>query len=113
MIKAFDEEVLINDSGNINYLEEDPEGKKVEMVGAYATVPSTGWKVIVTAPSDEVYSNVNNSILITILLILAVAVLVAAVSMWIANRISRPVKISADYLDLLQGRFSRIFLTCI
>lgn len=108
VIKAFDEEVLINDSGNINYLEEDPEGKKVEMVGAYATVPSTGWKVIVTAPSDEVYSNVNNSILITILLILAVAVLVAAVSMWIANRISRPVKISADYLDLLaKADFSR------
>jgi methyl-accepting chemotaxis protein len=107
-IKAFDEEVLINDSGYIDYLEEDFEGKKVEMVAAYATVPSTGWKVIVTAPSDEVYRSVNNSILFTILLILAVAVLVAVISVWIANRISKPVKMAANHLDLLaRADFSR------
>ncbi len=100
-IKAFDEGVLVNDSGFINYMEDDFEGGKVEMVAAFATVPSTGWKVIVTAPENEVYKQVNMAMLVSVILIALVAVIVVVVSVLLANRISKPVKIAADHLNTL------------
>ncbi len=96
-MKVFDEGVMINDSDFIQYTEDDG----LEMVGAYATVPATGWKVVVTAPSNEVYKHVNNSRLITIILIFAAAIIVAAISILTANRISKPVKMAADHLNIL------------
>ena len=96
-MKVFDEDVMINDSSFIQYTEDDG----LEMVGAYATVPVTGWKVVVTAPSNEVYRQVNDSKLVTIILIILAAVLVAAISVFTANRISRPVVIAADHLNAL------------
>lgn len=100
-IKAFDEVVLVNDSGHISFIEEDIEGNKVEMVGAYATAPTTGWKVIVTAPSNEVYEHANSSNLVSVIMIAVVAVIVAAISVITANLISKPVKIAANHLDTL------------
>jgi len=96
-IKAFDEGVMVQDSGSMQYLEDDG----TEMVGAYATVPTTGWKVIVTAPSNEVYRQVRNSYLVSIILIAIAAVVVTAISIFLANRISKPVKIAADHLNTL------------
>jgi methyl-accepting chemotaxis protein len=57
--------------------------------------------VVVTAPSNEVYRQVNDSKLVTIILIILAAVLVAAISVFTANRISRPVVIAADHLNAL------------
>lgn len=102
-VKAFDEVVLVSDSGFINYLEEDLEGNKVEMVGAFATVPSTGWKVVVTAPSNEVYRQVNTARQVSVVLIALVGVVVVLLSVFIANRISRPIKTAADHLNSLAG----------
>jgi methyl-accepting chemotaxis protein len=96
-MKVFDEDVMVNDSNFIQYTEDDG----LEMVGAYATVPATGWKVVVTAPSNEVYRHVNNSKLITIIMILTAAIIVMAISILIANRISKPVKVAAGYLNAL------------
>lgn len=100
-IKAFDEGVFANAGGHIQFMEEDLEGNKVEMVGAYATVPSTGWKVIVTAPSNEVYKHANTSKLVSVILIVSVAIIVALISIFTADRISKPVKIAAEHLDTL------------
>lgn len=96
-IKAFDEGVMVKDSDFFQYREDDGS----QMVGAYATVPITGWKLVVTAPAKEVYQHVNNSILITILLIVFVALIVAVISVYLANRISKPVKLAADHLNKL------------
>ncbi|MBP7175169.1 MAG: methyl-accepting chemotaxis protein [Thermoclostridium sp.] len=96
-MKAFDEGVLVQDIGFMQYLEDDG----MEMVGAYATVPTTGWKVVVTAPSKEVYQQYNNSNLVAIILIAAAAMIVAMISILIANRISKPIKIAADHLNTL------------
>lgn len=99
-IKAFDEDVLVNDSGSIRYMEDMQDGK-VEMVGAYATVPTTGWKVIVTAPANEVYKHANTANLISVIIILSVAVIVVTISVFTANRISKPIKVAADHLNTL------------
>ena len=96
-IKAFDEGVLVNDSDFIKYTEDDG----LEMVGAYATVPTTGWKIIVQAPSNEVYQDANTSKLISIILIILVAVIVVVISIITANLISKPIKIAADHLNTL------------
>jgi len=55
----------------------------------------------VTAPSKEVYQQYNNSNLVAIILIAAAAMIVAMISILIANRISKPIKIAADHLNTL------------
>jgi methyl-accepting chemotaxis protein len=77
------------------------EDDGLKMVGAYATVPTTGWKIIVTAPSNEIYKHANTSKLISIIVILLAAVLVVVISLFTANRISKPVKTAADHLNIL------------
>lgn len=96
-INIFDQNVLVNDSDFIQYDEDD--GTK--MVGAYATVPTTGWKVIVTAPSNEVYQHAERAKLISIFLIIIATVLVAVISVIVANRISKPIRIAAGHLNTL------------
>lgn len=100
-IRAFDEGVLINDSGFMQYIEEDLKNNKIEMVGAYATVPTTGWKVIVTAPSNDVYQRASAANLISVILIVTVAIIVAGISVFTANRISKPIIIAANHLNTL------------
>jgi methyl-accepting chemotaxis protein len=94
---AFDEGVIVQDSGFMQYLEDD--GTK--MVGAYATVPTTGWKVIVNAPSKEVYQQVDKTNMVTIISVVAAAIIVAVISIFIANLISKPIKMAADHLNTL------------
>lgn len=96
-LNAFEEGVFVNDSGFMQYSEDDG----LKMVGAYATVPTTGWKIIVTAPSNEIYKHANTSKLISIIVILLAAVLVVVISLFAANRISKPVKTAADHLNIL------------
>lgn len=96
-LNAFEEGVFVNDSGFIQYAEDDG----LKMVGSYATVPTTGWKIIVTAPSNEIYKNANTSNLISIILIISATVIVVVISLFTANRIAKPVKIAADHLNIL------------
>ena len=96
-LNAFEEGVFVNDSGFMQYSEDDG----LKMVGTYATVPTTGWKIIVTAPSDEIYKNANTSNLISIILIISATVIVVVISLFTANRIAKPVKIAADHLNIL------------
>jgi methyl-accepting chemotaxis protein len=109
-LTVLDNEVMVNDSGSIQYTDDDG----LNMVGAYATVPSTGWKVIVTAPSREVYQHIYNSILITAILIFAAAAGVITISIIIAKRISDPVKAAAEHLNTLaEPTLRRICLTAL
>lgn len=96
-LKAFEEGVMAKESDFIEYTEDD--GTK--MVGAFSTVPTTGWKVIVTAPMAELYSEVNKSLMITGILIVAVFVLVVFIAFLMANIISKPIKATADHLIIL------------
>ena len=96
-IEVFDQGVLVQDSDFVQFPEDDGQ----EMVGAYATVPATGWKVVVTAPSNEVYRHANTSTLITVILIVLAAIIVSVISIFMANRISKPIKVAAGHLNTL------------
>ncbi|NLO98700.1 MAG: methyl-accepting chemotaxis protein [Clostridiaceae bacterium] len=96
-IKAFEESVMIKDSDFIEYTDDD--GTK--MVGAFSTVPTTGWKVVVTAPMAELYSEVNKSLMVTGILIISVFILVVFIAFLMANIISKPIKVTADHMNIL------------
>ncbi|NMA65832.1 MAG: methyl-accepting chemotaxis protein, partial [Clostridiaceae bacterium] len=97
MLKVFEEEVMLKESGYIEYTEDD--GTK--MVGAYSTVPTTGWKVVVTAPMAELYSEVNKSLMVTGVLIISVFVFVVFIAFLMANIISKPIMATAEHMNIL------------
>lgn len=96
-LRVFEESVMAKQNDFIEYTEDD--GTK--MVGAFSTVPTTGWKVLVTAPMNELYSDVNRSLMITGIIIAAVFVLVVIIAFLMANIISKPIKATADHMDIL------------
>ena len=75
------------------------EGK--EMLAAYITVPSTGWRLVVTAPTDEIYGDLNHVLFITVITIVIIIVCILLLSLVMANYISKPIKVTADHLRLL------------
>lgn len=95
--KVFREEILSKNNGFVTYKNDDG----TEMVAAYSTVASTGWKVIVTAPEKEVYAESSKSMLVTIVLILIAVLLVTFVSVFMAGSIARPIRLAAEHLNVL------------
>ncbi|HEX2927801.1 MAG TPA: methyl-accepting chemotaxis protein, partial [Ruminiclostridium sp.] len=95
--KVFSEEILAKKEGFVNYKNDDG----TEMVAAYSTVASTGWKVIVTAPKKEVFQDVNNSILVSIILVLLAILLVTIISVFMAGSIAAPIKVATEHLKVL------------
>ncbi|AOT69306.1 methyl-accepting chemotaxis protein [Geosporobacter ferrireducens] len=103
-LEVFKTEVLGKDEGFITYMEDDGTRK----VGTYATIPHTGWKVVVTVPSAEVYDEYNKSLRITGILGSIAVLLVILASIFIANYVGSPLRIAAEYLNVLaHADFSR------
>lgn len=75
-LKAFNEEILAKDSGFITYTDDNG----VKTVVAYSTVARTGWKVVVTVPSSEVYGNLEKTIQVSLIIILIAVILVVIVA---------------------------------
>ena len=96
-IKIFKNEVLAKKSGYIKYKDD----KGVDKVAAFSTVPKTSWKVVVTAPAQEVYSDINKATLIAQIFILISVLSVMIISFIIASITAKPIKESAEYLNQL------------
>ncbi len=96
-LNKFTNEVLVNKSGFITFNEDD--GTK--FISAYYTVSSTGWKVIVKAPYNEVYADATSSETRTAVLIFIVAIIVVLISYFISVYISKPMKHAAEHLNIL------------
>ncbi len=94
-LKVFTEEVLAKKDGFTTYKNDDG----TEMLATYSTVPSTGWKVVVTVPAGEVYAAANKSKLIAVVVILVVALLIALISIFITNSISKSIKLVVDMIQ--------------
>ena len=63
-----------------------------EVLTAYGSIESTGWKVFVEQPVSEVYETLNATIGRTLSLILAGLLISALVAMWLARSMVRPIR---------------------
>ena len=95
--KVFKEEILAKNDGFITYKNE--AGK--DMTAAFSTVASTGWKLVVTAPTEEIYKNLEQSKKASAILILIAVLFVTIVSVIVASLIAKPIKIAAQHLNVL------------
>jgi signal transduction histidine kinase len=62
------------------------------VISAWATVQGTGWKVFVEQPRSEVFAPLRGTVWRTILLLLAFAGGAAALALFLAQRLVRPIK---------------------
>ncbi|AEE95268.1 methyl-accepting chemotaxis protein [Mahella australiensis] len=100
--QIFKDSVLANDSGYMEY-----SSSSVDKMAAYSIVPNTGWRVVVTAPVNEVYSDVNRSLRTSAILIAVCVVAVVVLSILLSSSIVRPIlaisavmrKAAAGYLN--------------
>jgi methyl-accepting chemotaxis protein len=96
-VKAFSEEILTKNKGMVIYKDDDG----VQKIAAYATVPSTGWKVVVTVPYNEVYSELDRSKMIITVLIVVAILLIILVSLLLAGFIATPIKSLAEHMNVM------------
>jgi len=94
---VFSNVIFAKDYGFLEYPSEDGR----EMIAAFNTISGPGWKVIVTASSEEVYASINRSILLTVMIMIIVMILLIFISVLIATYITKPIKVAADYLKVL------------
>lgn len=92
-----EKQVLTNDSGVFTYR----DGEGVAMQAAFATVSNSGWKVLVTVPEAEVYTEINRATQITTLLILVTMILVIIISYLLALFISKPIERLSTFVNTL------------
>ena len=95
--KVFEENILDTAKGLATY--RGTSGK--EMLAAYETVFKTGWKVVVLAPTNEIYKEANNAKMLTLALILITAFLIIGVAIIVAGFIAKPIREVAKHLDIL------------
>lgn len=97
MEKIFSEKILVEGEGFLTYKDYDG-GQKT---AAYATVPSTGWKVVVTVPNKEIYTELDKSKLVIMVLISVAILLIILVSLLVAGFIAAPIKSLAEHMNVL------------
>ena len=64
----------------------------IRVLSAWATVPSTGWKVFVEQPESEVFAPLRGTVWRTVLLLLAFVAGAVALAVLLAGRLVRPIK---------------------
>ncbi len=94
---VFKKDIMGKEEGSAAYRENDG----TQMLASFATVPQTGWKLVVTAPVDEMYDTLNQSIWVTLILIAVTMLIVILTSIIMAGFISKPIRMAANHLDTL------------
>lgn len=93
-VQAFKDTVFSNDKGTMEFI--NSEG--IPKLAAYSTVPTTGWKVVVTQDSAEVYQ-ATKDLVQTCIFIVVIAFIVIILVSWLTGRIvSKPLLASSDAL---------------
>ncbi len=95
--RIFNEEILAKDEGFVTYKDDDG----VQMTTAFASVPSTGWRVVVTVPNHEIYTELEKSKSVITALICGAILFIILVSLLLAGFIATPVKSLAEYMNVL------------
>lgn len=84
--ELFRNTVLVKDQGKLTYKVDG-----IEKIAAYQKVAQTGWRVVVTAPVNEVYEDTGRLIQVSIIIILAAIILIVIGSIAISKIISKPI----------------------
>ncbi|MBM7542026.1 methyl-accepting chemotaxis protein [Amphibacillus cookii] len=95
--QAFEGEILAKDTGHVTYTDNLGD----EKIATFSTVGQSGWKVVVTAPTDEVYAEVNAMTRLSTLFISAAILLVIASAFFVANFLSKPITQVSKHLNIL------------
>ena len=74
-----------------------------DQMNAYVPVPYTGWLAAVTTPTEEFLGPVRAIQTAILISVAIVALLIIAVSLWLANSIANPVRAVAEKMDAVAG----------
>ncbi|ABR49984.1 methyl-accepting chemotaxis sensory transducer [Alkaliphilus metalliredigens QYMF] len=96
-LQAFEKEILSNDTGYVTYT----DGHGDEKIAAFSTVAKSGWKIVVTAPTSEVYSEIQVMARSSALLILVAVLLVIVSAFFLANLLAKPITEVSKHLNIL------------
>ncbi|MGP0586290.1 methyl-accepting chemotaxis protein [Paenibacillus timonensis] len=94
---AVRDQVLTEESGWMTYTDDDGIKKQA----AFATVPTTGWKVLVTVPEAEVFEDLNHTSFITMMMVYSTIAAVILASLLMAGFIARPIVRLSRFVDVL------------
>lgn len=89
-------------SGNDGYAEYN--GSSGQQTAAYSVVPSTGWRIVVTAPSSEVYADVIRATTVSAIFIVICIIGVIILAMMFSDQIVKPIlNISSSMKKVAEG----------
>ncbi|MDO3677382.1 methyl-accepting chemotaxis protein [Paenibacillus ehimensis] len=91
---AFRSDILVNENGILTVAASGGEN-----IAAYDTVPSTGWKVVTSAPTAEVYEGITNSRLISWILIVVFVVINTLLALFISRANTKPIVLLSQLLE--------------
>ncbi|WP_379137847.1 methyl-accepting chemotaxis protein [Paenibacillus sp. sgz500958] len=97
LMDAMSNHVMVEDSGVVTYIDD----KGISKQAAFATVPRTGWKVVITVPKSEVYEELDRTTLLTLILVGSTGVIVILLSILLAGFIARPIERLSRHVDIL------------
>jgi methyl-accepting chemotaxis protein len=98
-LDAYKNEIMSKKSGIVTYTDDD----KVTKLAAFATVDASGWKLIVTAPAEEVYSDLKESVNVSIIIVAVAIILILIVAAFMANFVTKPIIGVVNQLEVMAG----------
>lgn len=86
-VKNANKTILSNKSGSITY--KDETGK--EVITYYGTIPSSGWKMVITVPTSEIFAKVNQARTLAIAIAVATVIIVSIIAVLLARMTVKPI----------------------
>lgn len=99
----FAENVFVRESGMI--INSDTSGN--ERIAAYKRIPSTNWVTIITAPAVEVFGQIEDTAVTSLLLILIACLAVILLSLFLSKSMTAPILSAIDFVtQISKGDFT-------
>ncbi|MGG6314244.1 methyl-accepting chemotaxis protein [Paenibacillus macerans] len=91
--------ILGQPNGTVTYLDET--GK--EVITYFGTIPSTGWKMVITVPTGEIFAEVNQARNLSIAIAVATVIIVSAIAYFLARMIVKPIRSVSQVMKKVAG----------
>lgn len=95
-IKGKDRSIFDDEEGFFEYTMDGSQ-----KISSFKTVPGTGWKVLVTAPSSEVYEAVNHANTLSTWIIVCFSLITLTLALFLARQTTMPILQVVDTLAIL------------